>query len=350
MKLGIGMFGDNTFDLEKNQYGSSGERLKEIVDEVKLADEAGIDYFAIGEHHREDYAVPAPEIILAALAPLTKKIILASGVNVISSADPVKLYQDYSMIDLMSDGRAEIMAGRGSFIESFPLFGQSLSDYNELFEEKLNLLLQIRDNDVVNWKGRFRAPINNQTVYPRPKRKIPVWIAVGGTPESVERAARVGLPIMFAIIGGMWKQFEPLINYYKEMYRAHGHKPEEMNIGVHSHTFVTDSENDILKNYYPRYAHQMNKIGKERGWRGGGYTPERFTAGMRMEGALFMGNHEHVAEKMIKIIEAFGLTRFVAHIDIGGPSHKDLMNTIELLGTKVFPLVRKYIDGKKKGA
>ncbi|MFA5573488.1 MAG: LLM class flavin-dependent oxidoreductase [Brumimicrobium sp.] len=343
MELGIGMFGDNVFNMETQQYESSGDRLKEIVEEVKLADDLGIDYFAIGEHHREDYSVAAPEIMLAALAPVTKNIILSSGVNVVSSADPVKLYQDFSMIDLLSNNRAEIMAGRGSFIESFPLFGQNLQNYNELFEEGLELLLKVRSNDVVNWKGQFRAPIVDQTVYPRPEREIPVWIAVGGTPASVERAGRLGLPIIFAIIGGQWRQFGQLIDYYKKVYETYGHDPSKMQIGVHSHAFVSTSKEDVFENYYPRYARQMDKIGKERGWKGS-YTKEQFINGTDMEGALFMGEPKQVAEKIILICETFGLTRFVAHIDSGGPTHKEMMSCIELLGKEVFPIVKKHFN------
>jgi len=342
MKFGIGMFGDVTYDFASNSYQNAGERLKEIVEEVKLADEVGIDLFAMGEHHREDYAVPAPEIILAALAPVTKNIILSSGVNVISSVDPVKLYQDYSMVDLLSNERAEIMAGRGSFIESFPLFGCDLSDYNALFEEKLNLLLQIRSNDVVNWQGKFRPKIENQTVYPRPNREIPVWIAVGGTPASVERAGRLGLPIMFAIIGGTMEQFLPLVDYYKQTYAHYGHDSKNMEIGVHSHSFIGKKE-WIMAAYYERYAHQMDKIGRERGW-SGRYSRMQFENGMDLHGALFMGEPEQVAEKIIHTVELFGLTRFVAHLDIGGPHHRDMMQCIELYGTKVLPIVRKHFE------
>lgn len=341
MQLGIGMFGDMAFDFETKTYQKPRERFKEIIEEVKLADELGIDSFAMGEHHREDYAVPAPEIMLAALATVTKNIILSSGVNVISSVDPVKLFQDYSMIDLISNHRAEIMAGRGSFIESFPLFGYNLNDYNELFEEKLNLLLELRAKEVINWKGTFRAPIVNQTIYPRPERKIPVSIAVGGTPSSVQRAARLGLPIVFAIIGGNPAQFLPLIDYYREEYQKHGHDMQKMDIGVHSHTFVADTEEDITENYYPHYAYSMNKIGRERGWRSP-YSPESFRAGMSESGALYMGTADDVTEKLIKMLEMFDIRHYIAHIDVGGPTHKQMMKTIELLGARVFPAIREH--------
>lgn len=341
MELGIGMFGDVTFHPQTGKFQKPGQRLQEIIEQVKLADEAGIDVFAIGEHHREDYAVSAPEILLSALSTVTKNIKLASGVSVLSSADPVKLYQDFSMLDLLSGQRAEIIAGRGSFIESFPLFGYDLKDYNGLFEEKLDLLLQLNTNETINWSGKFRSPIEARVVFPRPERELPVWIAVGGTPESVLRAARLGLPIIFAIIGGMPRQFQPLIDFYKQKYIHFGHNPANMQLGVHSHSFLASSKEQIIKDFYPHYAAQMDKIGRERGW-GGNYSISQFEAGMSPEGALFMGNADQVTEKIIHIIEMFGLTRFVAHLDIGGPSHKEIMKAIELYGTQVVPAIKKH--------
>ena len=346
MKFGIGMFGDLSYHYETKKYQAPDLRLKEIVEEIKLADEVGIDIFAMGEHHREDYVVSAPEIMLAALSTVTKNIILSSGVNVLSSTDPVKLYQDYAMIDLLSSERAEIMAGRGSFIESFPIFGQDLNDYNELFTEKLDLLLQLKKNEPITWEGKFRPALENQTIYPQPKREIPVWIAVGGTPQSVQRTALLGLPIMFAIIGGEVNQFLPLVDYYKELYKNAGHDINKMEIGIHSHTYVAGTREDVISDYYPEYSRHMNKLAKERNWGGGPFTQSRFEAGMSKQGALFMGAPEAVAEKIIQSIDLFGLTRFVAHLDVGGPSHKELMRTIELYGTKVIPMVKKHF-GKK---
>ena len=343
MELGIGMFGDLTFDKGKNQYQPVGQKLKELIEQVKLADESGIDVFSVGEHHRLEYSVSSPEIFLSALSTVTKNIKLGSGVSIVSSTDPVKLYQDFATLDLISGQRAEIIAGRGSFIESFPLFGYNLADYNELFEEKLNLLLELNTKEVINWEGEFRAPIVNQTVYPRPGREIPVWIGVGGTPESVLRAARLGLPIMFAIIGGMPSQFKPLVEYYKKNYIHFGHNPANMQIGVHSHTFVAESKTAILRDFFPGYAKQMDKIGRERGWRGN-FTPLQFEAGMSKEGALYMGNPDEVTEKIIDTIEMFGLTRFIAHLDIGGPSHSEMMKTIELYASKVVPAVKKHFE------
>lgn len=346
MEFGIGMFGDSGYDYETKKYRSPDIRLKEIIEEVKLADEVGINVFAMGEHHRDDYVVSSPETMLAALSTVTKNIILSSGVNVLSSTDPVKLYQDFAMIDLISEERTEIMAGRGSFIESFPLFGQSLQDYNELFSEKLDLLLQLRKNEPITWEGKFRPALENQIIYPQPKREIPVWIAVGGTPQSVYRAAALGLPVMFAIIGGDIRQFKQLFDYYKEVYIKAGYDIEKMETGVHSHTYVAPTREAAITDYYPEYSRHMNKMTIERNWPGGPFTQAKFEAGMDKNGALFMGSPEEVAEKIIYTTELFGLTRFIAHIDVGGPSHKELMRTIELYGTKVIPMVKKHFNKK----
>lgn len=339
MELGIGMFGDLTFNNQNNSFQSPKERLKEMTEQVKLAEELGLDSFVLGEHHRPDYAVSSTEVVLAALAAVTRKIKLASGVTVLSSADPVKVWQDYVTLDLISNNRAEIIAGRGSFTESFPLFGYDLKDYNELFEEKLDLLLNLNREEAISWEGKFRAPLKEQTIYPRPERPLPVSIAVGGTPESIQRAARLGLPIMFAIIGGMPRQFKPLIDFYKEEYLKYGHDEEKMDIGVHSHTFLSESKDHILDNYFPLYAAQMDRIGKERGWPP--FTKSQFLDGMSPDGALYMGEPGEVADKISNTIEMFGLNRYIAHIDVGGPSHKDLMKTIELYGIKVVPQLRK---------
>lgn len=341
MEFGIGSFADLTYDKDKRQFQSPGERLNELVEQVKLADQLGIDAFVLGEHHRQDYAVSTPEIVLSALSQVTKNIKLASGVTVLSSSDPVKVYQDFATLDLLSGQRAEIVAGRGSFIESFPLFGYDLKDYNKLFEEKLDLLLVLNKEEVVNWEGRFRPSLHQQVVYPRPGRALPIWIAVGGTPESVERAGRLGLPIIFAIIGGMPKQFKPLVEYYKQVYQHYGHDLAKMQIGVHAHSFISDSADELIDKYFPYYASTMDRIGRERGW--SPYTVNQFKGGLSEDGALFMGSPEMVAEKMVNTIRMFGLTRFVAHIDVGGPSHADLMKSIELYGDKVLPLVKKEL-------
>lgn len=333
------MFGDLTFDTRKNKFQSPAERLDELLEQVKLADELGIDSFVLGEHHRPDYAVSSTNMVLAALASVTRQIQLASGVTVLSSADPVLVYQDYVTLDLLSKGRAEIIAGRGSFTESFPLFGQKLADYNELFEEKLELLLQLNKEEVIDWQGKFRPALKQQTVYPRPERQLPIAVAVGGTPESVYRAARLGLPVMFAIIGGSPRQFRPLIDFYKEEYLKHGHDEARMEVGIHSHTFITQSKQDLLDNYYPLYAAQMDRVGSSRGWPP--YNKAQFLAGLGPAGALFMGESEEVTDKILKTVELLGINRFVAHIDVGGPAHNDLLSSISAFGTEIVPQLKQ---------
>ncbi|SMC73448.1 Atu2307/SP_0267 family LLM class monooxygenase [Pedobacter nyackensis] len=339
MELGIGMFGDLSIDPQTGKPREAKVKLHEILEQIKLADEVGLDVFGLGEHHRPDYAVSAPEIVLAAAASITKNIKLTSTVTVLSSAEPVKVYQDFSTIDLISNGRAEIGVGRGSFIESFPLFGYDLKNYNQLFEEKLDLLLNINNNEVVNWTGELRAPMVNQMVLPRAVNngKLPIWIAVGGTPESVLRAAKLGLPLIVAIIGGMPKQFQPLIEFYKQEYVKHGHDVTKMQIGIHSHSFVSDAEADLDK-YYSNYAAQMDRIGATRGW--APYTKAQYNGGRSKEGALFIGESAAVVDKILYMHELFGITRFIGHMDVGDPSHKEMMKAIELFGTKVAPEVR----------
>jgi alkanesulfonate monooxygenase SsuD/methylene tetrahydromethanopterin reductase-like flavin-dependent oxidoreductase (luciferase family) len=251
MELGIGIFGDLQHD-EAGKIQPAKERLQEIIEEVKLMDQLGLDFFGIGEHHRPDYAVSVPEIILAAASTVTKTIKLGSAVSVLSSSDPVKLYQSFATIDLISNGRAELMAGRGSFIESFPLYGQNLNDYNELFVEKLDLLLKINNEDPITWQGKFRPALNKQTILPRAvNNNLNIWIAVGGTPESVERAARLGLPVIFAIIGGSPSQFKPLFKYYEDVYKHYGHDEQKMQVGVHMHSFFGADSNAVADYYYP---------------------------------------------------------------------------------------------------
>lgn len=342
MELGVSMFADLATDSNTGKQKDAGLRLRELVTEIQLADQVGLDVFGIGEHHRSDYAVSNPEIVLAAAASVTKNIKLGSAVTVLSSADPVRVYQNFAMVDLLSGGRAELMVGRGSFIESFPLFGYNLDDYNQLFEEKLELLLQINKQEEVTWSGTLRAPLFQQKILPRAQdNALDIWIAVGGTPESVIRAARLGLPLMIAIIGGAPKQFRPLVNLYKEEYEKSGHDPADMKIGVHAHTFLADNNQDAANTYFPVYAAQMTKIGKERGWPP--YSTAQFEMGRSPEGALFIGDAAAVTDKILYLQEMFGLTRFVAHMDVGGPAHKDLMKAIELFGTKVAPEVRKAL-------
>lgn len=342
MELGISMFADLRQDKNSGTHQSPQERLQELMREIKLADEVGLDAFGIGEHHRRDYAVSSPEIILAAAATITKRIKLGSAVTVLSSTDPVKVYQNFATVDLLSDGRTEITAGRGSFIESFPLFGYELKDYNDLFEEKLDLLLKINAQETLSWKGRFRAELKNQAVLPRAAQQpLPVWIAVGGTPESVKRAARLGLPMVIAILGGNPRQFSAFYQYYREEYVRSGHDPKAMQLGLHVHSFVGDTAAATADHFFPYYSAQMSRIGKERGWPG--YSREQYNLGLSKDGALFVGDPAALTDKILAMQELFGLTRFMAHMDVGAPPHKDLMRSIELFGTKVAPEVRKAL-------
>ncbi len=339
MELGIGMFGDLGLDPNTGKYKDAGVKIREIIDQVKLMDEVGIDVFAMGEHHRPDYAVSSPEIVLAAAASVTKNIKLASGVTVLSSSEPVKVYEDFSTLDLISDGRAEIFVGRGSFIESFPLYGYSLNDYEELFDEKLELLLKINSEENVSWSGKLRAPMQNQTVYPRAKNggKLPIWRAVGGTPQSVLSAAKLGMPLVVAIIGGMPIQFKNLVEFYRQEYLKAGHSESEMQIAIHSHTFVSDDQN-VIDGYFNNYKSQMDRIGSSRGW--APFTKMQYEGGRSKEGALFIGNTNEVADKIAYMKEIFGITRFIGHMDVGDPADDIMRKSIELFGEKVGPQVK----------
>jgi len=341
MELGIGMFGDNHYDKKGNPLPAD-DRLKELIEEIKLMDEVGLDFFGIGEHHRPDYAVSVPEIILAAAATVTKNIKLGSAVNVISSSDPVRLYQSFAMIDLISNGRAELMAGRGSFIESFPIYGYHLEDYDELFEEKLQLLVKINKQNPITWKGKHRAALNNQLILPRAKNDhLNIWVAVGGTPESVLRAGNLGLPVVFAIIGGKPAQFRPLFDYYKKVYALSKHDESQMQVGVHMHAFFGENSKAIADEYYPVYAAQMNRIGKTRAWPA--YTQNQYDTGRSKNGHLIIGDASEAIDKILQMHELFGLTRFSAHMDVGGPSHASLMKSIEIFGDKIAPKVREAL-------
>jgi probable LLM family oxidoreductase len=340
MEIGISMFGDNHFVDGKAQ--PTGQRLKELIEEVKLMDELGLDFFGIGEHHRPDYAVSTPEIVLAGAATVTKQIKLGSAVTVLSSADPVRVYQQFAGIDLLSDGRAEITAGRGSFIESFPLYGFDLHDYEALFEEKLDLLVKINKQERINWQGKLRPALKDQLVLPRAfNGTLPIWVAVGGTPESVLRAARLGLPVIFAIIGGNPAQFRPLFQYYREMWAHFGHDEKKLQVGVHMHSFFGEDSTAIADAYYPHYAAQMDRVGRDRGWPP--YRRSQFDAGLSKSGHLIIGDAQQAIDKILYLQEIFGLTRFAAHMDVGGPPHASLMKSIEIFGTEVAPALRKAL-------
>lgn len=340
MELGIGMFGDLHIDPKTGYTQTPQQRMAEIIEEVKLMDEVGLDFFGIGEHHRPDYAVSSPEIILAALSTVTKNIKLGSAVSVISSTDPVKLFQDFSTVDNLSNGRAEIMAGRGSFIESFPLFGYDLNDYDTLFDEKLRLLLTLNENEVINWRGNYRMPIINQSVYPKPvQEKLPIWIAVGGTKSSIVRAATLGLPIIFAIIGGNPADFNFLFDIYKQVYLENGHDINNMQIGVHMHSFFGNDSEKVAEEYFPIYGAQMDRIGASRGWPK--YTKPQFDYGRSTKGHLVVGDATLAIDRILKYHEMFGLTRFSAHMDVGAPNHLDMMKSIEIFGKGVLPKVKE---------
>lgn len=342
MELGIGMFGDLHIN-SKGEVQPAAQRLQELIEEIKLMDEVGLDFYGIGEHHRPDYAVSTPEIVLAAAATVTKNIKLGSAVSVISSADPVKLYQSFATLDLISNGRAELMAGRGSFIESFPLFGCDLKDYDELFEEKLDLLLKINNNEHITWKGKFRPALNDQLVLPRAvNNHLNIWVAVGGTPQSVLRAGKAGLPVIFAIIGGNPVQFKPLFNYYKEVYEEFGHDKNNFQVGVHVHSFFGDDSKQIADDYYPIYAAQMNRIGRSRGWPT--YQQQQYDTGRGSNGHLVIGDANEAIDKILQLHQLFNLTRFSAHMDVGGPSHKLMMKSIEIFGNKIATEVRKALN------
>ncbi|TCC92326.1 LLM class flavin-dependent oxidoreductase [Pedobacter frigiditerrae] len=341
MELGIGMFGDLQVNA-KGEVQPAQQRLQEIIEEIKLMDEVGLDFYGIGEHHRPDYAVSTPEIILAAASTVTKNIKLGSAVSVLSSSDPVKLYQSFATIDLISNGRAELMAGRGSFIESFPLYGFNLQDYDELYEEKLELLLKINKEQKISWKGKFRPELANQEILPRAvDNNLKIWVAIGGTPESVERAGRLGLPVIFAIIGGNPASFKPLFDYYKKVYQAYGHDMAKFEVGVHMHSFFGENSAETADYYYSLYSSQMDRVGRSRGWPP--YQKNQFDFGRSKDGALIIGDANEAIDKILAMEAMFGLTRFSAHMDVGGPSHSAMMKSIEIFGTKIAPKVREAL-------
>lgn len=336
MEIGIDSFAFNPL----HSTISNGQALKELLERIELADQVGLDIFGIGEHYRKEFLDSAPAIILAAAASRTQQIRLTSAVSVISAADPVRVFQNFSTLDLISNGRAEIVAGRGSFIESYPLFGLSLQDYDELFTEKLELLLKIRDHEFVTWSGQFRPALNNQAVYPRPlQNKLPIWIGVGGTPASFARAGKLGLPLMVAVIGGETHRFRPLIDLYRQAGEKAGQSPDQLKVGLHSLGYVAKSKEEAVNDYYPGYAEMFTQIGKERGYPP--VTRERFNAQNGATGALLVGSCEEVASKILRHSESLGgISRFTFQMDVG-LSHQKLMKSIELIGSKVSPLVKK---------
>ena len=349
LELGISSFGETTPLEGSKKVISHDERIRNMIEEIELADKLGLDIYAIGEHHRSDFAVSAPEIVLAAGAVNTKHIKLSTATTNISSNDPIRVFQNFSTIDAISNGRAEIMLGRGSFTESFPLFGYNLEDYEELFEEKKEMLLEINENEILNWKGeKFAHNIDNTGVYPRPVNgKLPIWIATGGSIDSTLKIAERGLPIVYAIIGGNPLAFKKLIEFYRRFGKEIGHSSEKLKVAAHSWGFVWDTTEEAIEKYFWPTKTLVDQISKERPH----WTPlskERYLNSVGPDGAMFVGSPEDVANKMIKVIKELGLDRFMLHLPVGSMPHEEVLKSIKLYGEKVVPIVREYFEKKEK--
>ena len=343
MQFGVDSFAAAISDPATGLTLSPVERMQNLLQEMELADQVGLDVFGIGEHHRAEFLDSAPVVILAAAAARTKNIRLTSAVTVLSASDPVRVFQEFATLDLISHGRAEIVAGRGSFVESYPLFGLRLEDYDELFAEKLDLLLKLRENTHVHWAGRHRAPLTGQAVYPRPlQNPLPIWVGVGGTPESFARAGMLGLPLMVAIIGGEPKRFRPLIDLYREAGRRAGHSPDKLIVGLHSIGFLGDTTKQAADDFYPGYAHTFTEIGKERGWPP--TTRAQFDAVRGPTGALLIGDAETVAKKILYVNEVLGgISRITFQMGVSTLPHQKMLRAIEILGTRVVPIVHREL-------
>jgi probable LLM family oxidoreductase len=341
MQIGIDSFAAAHDDTSRAL--SATERLRNLIEEIEHADQVGLDVFGIGEHHRKDFLDAAPAVILAAAAARTSRIRLTSAVTVLSSADPVRVFQNFATLDLISEGRAEMVVGRGSFTDSFPLFGFRLEDYDSLFAEKLDLLLKIRENEHVTWSGKHRAALTGQGVYPRPvQNPLPIWLGVGGTPKSFVRAGTLGLPLMVAIIGGETRRFRPLIDRYREAGERAGHSPDRLKVGLHSLGYVAATTKEAADDFFPGYARAFTDVGKERGWPP--VTRAAFDAQRGLHGALLIGNPDEVAEKIIRHSEALGgISRITFQMNAASLPHAKLMKAIESLGTRVAPAVRKEL-------
>ena len=341
-ELGIYSFAELTPDPKTGNLISPAQRLKNLIETIELADQVGLDVFGLGEHHRPDFVASAPAVILAAAAARTKQIRLTSTVTVLSSDDPVRVFQDFATLDLLSQGRAEIMAGRGSFIESFPLFGYDLHDYDDLFAEKLELLLKLRENERITWSGKHRPALNDLGIYPRPLQdKIPVWVAVGGTPQSAVRAGQLGLPMALAIIGGMPERFAPFAQLYRDAGEQAGHDASHLALGINSHGFIGDDSKQAADDYFPAFAQVMSKIGRERGWPP--VTRTQFEASRTLRGSDFVGNPDEIIEKILFQHKIFGHQRLLLQLGVGTMPHAKMLRAIELLGTQVAPVVRREI-------
>ncbi len=344
MELGTYTFAELTPDAAGHTI-SPAKRLENLLEEIELADQVGLDVAGVGEHHRPDFAVSAPAIVLAAAAARTKDIRLTSAVTVLSSHDPIRVIQDYATIDLISGGRAEIMAGRGSFIESFPLFGYSLEDYDELFAEKLELLVQARDEEIVTWQGRFRAPIDGRGVYPRPAQdQLPIWLAAGGNPGSAVRAGTLGLPLALAIIGGNPAQFGPFVDLYRRTAEANGHG--RLPVGINSHGFIADTSQAAAEEAFVPFKTMMDRIGRERGWPP--MSREQYDASRTLHGANLIGSPQEVTEKILHQHEVFDQDRFLIQFTVGTLPHEKVLRSIELFGTEVAPAVRAEVARRRR--
>jgi probable LLM family oxidoreductase len=341
MELGIYTFAETTPDPATGVTIGPGQRFRDLIEEIELADQVGLDVFGIGEHHRSDFIASAPPIILAAAAARTKTIKLTSAVTVLSSDDPVRVYQQFATLDLLSGGRAEIMAGRGSFIESFPLFGYDLDDYDSLFAEKLELLLQIRAQERVTWSGEHRTPLQGQGIYPRTRPDLPIWVAVGGNPPSAVRAGVLGLPMALAIIGGMPERFRPFVDLYREAGREAGHDADALPVGINTHGYVAETSQRAADEFFPSYAAQMSRLGRERGWPP--TTRQQFDAGRTPRGHLMIGSPQEVVDKILLQHEALGHRRYLMQMSVGTMPHAQTMRSIELFGTIVAPAVRQAL-------
>lgn len=339
MEIGIDSFAAAIVSKDSGSSINNMDSIAQLLERMEHADKVGLDIFGIGEHHRKEFLDSAPTMILAAAAARTKRIRLTSAVTVLSAADPVRVFQNFATLDLISGGRAEMVVGRGSFIESFPLFGLNLQEYDELFTEKLHLLLNIRDNEFVTWSGKFRPALKNQAIYPRPLQKsLPIWIGVGGTPESFVRAGTLGLPLMVAVIGGETHRFRPLVDLYREAGKRAGHSPEKLKVGLHSLGYVSNTTEEAIADFYPGYAETFTRIGKERGWPP--VTRAHFDAQRSAKGALLIGGPEEIAERILRHSKALGgISRVTFQMDNAALSHEKLMQAIELIGTKIAPIV-----------
>ncbi|OCA82137.1 LLM class flavin-dependent oxidoreductase [Pseudobacillus wudalianchiensis] len=348
IEIGLYTLGDMGSDPLTSKPISAGQRIKEIMEAAQLADEAGLDVFGVGEHHRLDYATSAVPVVLAAIAQITKRIKLTSATTVLSTVDPVRLFEDYATLDLVSDGRAEIIAGRGAFVESFPLFGYDLHDYDALFSENIELFLKLNENERVSWNGRFRSPLRNAEIAPRPLQgQIPIWVGVGGSPESAARAGRLGVGMALVILGGEPIRFKPLIDLYRKTGSEAGHDLEKLKVGVTGHGYISKTTQQAKDEFYPYYSNYWSYVNRQRGMTSGRISKSDFEQMTGPNTALFVGSPQQIAEKILQQYELFGHQRFMAQIDIGGVPFKKITEGIELLATEVAPIVRRETSKAK---